>query len=432
MIRYVKYMENILTTDVYPFKGILYNYPFVEKGDYLVSPPYDIITPEIRESLYEKCEFNIVRIDYGKDYPQDNSTYNRYTRAVEYLKDWLSKGILKYFTEEAFYLYEVEYKVENEPRIMKGIIGKVRITDLCKGVYPHEETHSNPKQDRLNLLRYCKVNLSPIFSLYNKPEINLDNIFKNYKTSFPYLKAKDMDGFEHRMWIIDNKEDIEKISKYLKNIPIYIADGHHRYETSLQYMKERQKIFKNSSDNLYNYVMMYLVNIADGGLTILPTHRLVSGLNKKNEILSCLKKYFDIIPVERNEIVKHIKCYEHAIGAVFKEYNNSFVLIFKNKEFPNVDEPLKKLDVVILHEIILKKLYDIKEISFEMDPVLALEKVNKGEYEAAFFLNPTKVEEIEIVAKNCLRMPPKSTFFYPKILTGFVLNPVEEKEFFMI
>ncbi|NOX19810.1 MAG: DUF1015 domain-containing protein [Nitrospirae bacterium] len=166
-------------TEVQPFRAIIYNTDRV-KGDEVVSPPYDVISEELKENLYARSPFNIVRIDFGKVYNTDNDLENRYTRAKNYLDEWLTKGILKETSTEAYYLYEVKYRKDNKDISMKGIFGRVRLTELCKGVYPHEATHSKPKADRLNLMKYCKANLSPIFSIYRSQKRDHHKVFDKY------------------------------------------------------------------------------------------------------------------------------------------------------------------------------------------------------------------------------------------------------------
>jgi|Deesub1362B_J571_1020462.scaffolds.fasta_scaffold00107_46 uncharacterized protein (DUF1015 family) len=414
--------------EVLPFKGIIYSSEKV-KGEEVVSPPYDIITPDMKEELYQRSPYNVVRIDFGKDYEGDNETNNRYTRAAEYLKKWLKEGVLLYTDEEAYYLYEVEYAVRGERRLMRGIFGRVRITELCEGVYPHEATHSKPKTDRLNILRYCKANLSPIFSIYNRPNTEMRDIFNKYVALSPYMEAFDSDGFKHRMWIIQDRSNVQRIREALRDITIYIADGHHRYETALQYMKERLSTNpSHSGQEPYNYVLMYLVNIADGGITILPTHRLVKGLVglETGKLLHPLKKFFDIVTVDtKDAVVEIMKHHKGAIGLALREERKGFLLTYKGGDLSEIKEPLRGLEVTILHELIFKKVYNIKEIDFEMDPVVAIRRMEKEGYDGVFFLNPTRIKDVEEVALNCLRMPPKSTYFYPKILTGFVINPLE-------
>ncbi len=417
-------------TEVRPFRGIVYDTSRVKSED-VVSPPYDIITPEMKERLYEKSPYNIVRIDFGKDQEGDSEEgENRYTRAKRYLSDWLSEGILKVTQRPAFYLYQVRYRLQGRDLTMRGVFARVKITELCEGVYPHEATHSKPKADRLNLMRYCKANVSPIFSIFNNTEKNYGSVFDRISSGAPYISAKDLDGAEHSMWIVDNEEDMRIISETVNERPIYIADGHHRYETALEYMKEQKRNNPaHTGEEPYNYVMMLLVNISDGGLSILPTHRLVRKIlsrDDKADLITPLKRYFEIEMIDEDrDIIKEMAGYDHAIGMTINGYNERYILIPKNIDLSDVEPPLRGLDVTVLHELIFKKIYSVEGVAYEMSPDLVEKEVREGKYKAGFFLNPTKVEDVEKVALECLRMPPKSTYFYPKILTGLVINKLD-------
>ena len=416
-------------TEVKPFKAIIFNTDRV-KGDEVVSPPYDVINEELKESLYEKSPFNIVRIDFGKIFDSDDESENRYTRAKRYLDEWLKEGILKETTSEAYYLYEVKYKKDGRDISMKGLFGRVRLTELCKGVYPHEATHSKPKADRLNLMKYCKANLSPIFSIYRSKDTKHRSIFNKYINQEPYLSALDLDGFRHSMWIIDNPSDVETLKKQLQEVEIYIADGHHRYETALEYQSHQKELNPHhTGEEPYNFVLMYLVNIEDGGLTILPTHRIVSHVSiEKEQLLERLSKHFKIKELPSADgLVKEIASdsYPHAIGMMIGHDRSGYVLSYESIDMPSIEAPLRTLEVTILHEIIIKGILRAERVVYEMNPQIVMEGVKGQHDKIAFFLNPTRVEDVERVARACLRMPPKATYFYPKILTGFVINRLE-------
>ncbi len=415
-------------TEILPFRGVLYDTRRV-KGEDVVSPPYDVITPELKDALYSKSPYNIVKIDFGKDLQGDNDSENRYTRASKYLKDWLSEGVLKETENPSFYLYEAEYTVGNEKKVMRGLFGRVRITELCDGIYPHEATHSKPKADRLTLMHHCNANLSPIFSIYNSQRRGYLDIFDRCLSTTPYIAATDLLGAEHRMWIIDDPDDVRIIGEELKGNPIYIADGHHRYETALTYQKEMKATHPaHTGSEPYNYVMMYLVNMVDGGLTVLPTHRLVANLadTGTSGFLNPLEKFFEIRSIDADrDISAEIAGLEHAIGLAVHGADKHFILLYRGEDLTDVPEPLRELDVTLLHDLIFKKLYNVQGVDYEMDPGVCLSKVRDGRYQAAFFLNPTRVEDVERVALACLRMPPKSTYFFPKILTGFVINRLQ-------
>lgn len=424
-------------TETLPFRGILYDTSRV-RGDNVVAPPYDIITPEMKEALYSRDTYNIVKIDFGKDMDGDEASTNRYSRAHDYLNEWLYEGILTDADKPAYYLYEVDYSTGGEKKRMRGIFASVKITELCKGIYPHEATHSKPKADRLNLMRYCNANTSPIFSIYTGRGSNKKEIFERTASTPPYMSASDLDGAVHSMWIIDDSDDVEKIREELLGLPIYIADGHHRYETAMAYQSEMQeKNPAHTGDEAYNYVMMYLVDTEDGGLTILPTHRLLKDdpgeddspggkldpEKSAEKLLKSLKPYFEIMPLDQSKsIVSEISRHDHAIGLAIHGMEKHFLLVHKGGALDEIPEPIRELDVAILHEVVLNKVHTKQKVEYEMDPDLTLRKVRDGEYRAAFFLNPTRTEDVEMVARKCLRMPPKSTYFYPKILTGFVIN----------
>ncbi len=417
-------------TEILPFRGIIYDTGRVD-GEDVAAPPYDVITPEMKEELYAKSPYNIVRIDFGKDLPGDGESENRYTRAAGYLEEWLEAGILKETERPAFYLYEVTYRIGGEEKVMRGIFGRVRITELCDGVYPHEATHSKPKADRLNLMHHCRANLSPIFSIYSSPRRGYIGLFERYLSAPPYMAATDPSGAAHRMWIIDRPDDVRVIEEELRGSPIYIADGHHRYETALAYRKEMEaENPAHTGSEPYNYVLMYLVNIADDGLTVLPTHRLVRKLTGDGEgaaeVLKPLEQYFEVRPVDAGrEITAEIAGHEHALGVALRGEERHHILLYRGGDLADVPEPLRGLDVTLLHELIFRKLYNVQGVDYEMDPRVCLSRLKDGSHQAAFFLNPTRVEDVERVARACLRMPPKSTYFFPKILTGFVINRLQ-------
>lgn len=410
--------------EIIPFRGILYNESKVS-GEEVVAPPYDIITPEYKEQLSAKSPYNIVRVDFGKELEGDNGSENKYTRAAEYLNSWLDKEVLLQSKTPGFYAHEIEYIIGGQPKRLRGFFGLVRLEELGKGsIYPHECTHSKPKADRLNLLRACRANTSPIFSLYNSPEKEASGVITMVmRETQPCMEAKDPEGMIHRLWAIADAGDIEVIKNDLKNRAVFIADGHHRYETALEFKKELDKLLAISyklSAKPWDYVLMFLANISDGGLTILPAHRLVREIPGNS--LDILSKYFDVeILTSMEKMGESISRYEHALGFCRHSNNNQYILKHKGAGLEDSHPALKGLDVTILHELIFKKLLHVTDIEYEMDLKETAEKVQKGLYEAAFFLNPTRIEDVERVALSSVRMPPKSTYFYPKLLTGMVI-----------
>ncbi|MBI4684315.1 MAG: DUF1015 domain-containing protein [Nitrospirae bacterium] len=422
--------------EIIPFRGALYNTQEVS-GEDVVAPPYDIITPEYKEHLYSKSPYNIVRIDFGKELENDSEADNKYTRAAAYLNSWLESKILLSSKNPAFYVYGVDYRIKDQTKRLRGLFALVKIEELGKGsIYPHECTHSKPKADRLSVIRACNGNISPIFSLYNSPERKASEVIEQtMRTDSPYIEAKDADGAVHRLWIIEDKRAIEIIKNDISGRSVFIADGHHRYETALEFQKEMK--FKGEGgimkaekgeNNLhpssfvlhpYDYVLMFLANISDEGLTILPAHRLVK--NVPDNTLSILSKHFDMETILPSTMEEKLFKHEHAIGFFQRGDKQQYLLHYRDEDIKDIHPALRALDVTVLHELIFNRLLKVTDIEYEMDIKETMERVNKGLYDAAFFLNPTRVKDVERVAISSVRMPPKSTYFYPKLLTGMVI-----------
>ncbi|RJQ56994.1 MAG: DUF1015 domain-containing protein [Nitrospiraceae bacterium] len=416
---------------VIPFKGVLYNPEKVDVNE-TMAPPYDIITPEFKEALYKKSPHNIIRVDFGKDEDGDNERENRYTRASKFLSDWLHAGMLISDPGPSFYCYEICYELDGRTRKTRGFFGAVGIEELGAGkIHPHEMTYSKPKSDRLNILRYCNANTSAIFSLYSSRERRASAVLDAVVKEKPYIEAKNGDGFTHRLWRISDSASIGTIMEEMSDKDIFIADGHHRYETALKFRQEMEKKgMVKTGEEPYNYALMFLANIEDDGLTLLPTHRLVeidSDINPKE----ALGKYFDIQKIKsgglterqaRQEMFSAMRGKAHSFGMFLTNSNTCYVLSFNGPTTePDLPGCLKNLDVTVLHKLIFEKLLKIGHYEYEMDPDVAIERARKGPFEAVFFLNPTKLQDVREVALAGERMPPKSTYFYPKLLTGMVI-----------
>ena len=410
-------------TEVVPFKGILYDNQMVT-GSQVIAPPYDIITPAMREALYGRSPYNIVRIDAGMDLPEDNEAGNKYIRSRELYAEWLASGILRRDDAPAFYAYRMEYAAGGGRMALTGLFGLVKLVELGEGVYPHEATHSKPKHDRLSLMDSLGANTSPIFSLYEGPAPVTASALDAATSGPAYLQAIEDDGTVHALWPVHDAARIEAIRAELKGRKIFIADGHHRYETALDYRdSSRRKSGAAPSEVLpTDYVMMFLADITDPAITVLPTHRLVrcdvSGLKDK------LARFFDIEKLAPDaDIPASIAGRARTFGMYAG--GNRYRLTLKGGDLSDINPTLAGLDVVVLHEMVFGRLLSIDAISYEMDPSTVLGKVKSGEYDAAFFLNPTPVGSVQAVAASRLRMPPKSTYFFPKIQTGFVMNSLK-------
>ena len=411
--------------EVVPFRGVLYSTrnSSVSVGKGLFAPPYDIISDEYREELYHKSPYNIVRIDFGKEFADDNAANNRYTRAKAFLDDWLRQGVLVRSDGPCFYSYEISYTIDGKEKLLGGFLGLVRLEELGKGsIHPHECTHSKPKKDRLDLMRASGANISPIFSLYSSRENGIKELLADASRSAPYIETTDADLSVHRVREICDPSALETIRRELADRPVFIADGHHRYETALEYQRE-MRAKEGASEGLqpYDYVMMFLSNMAEEGLTILPTHRLIK--NVPEDCIERLSADFKVEEISGDfKIADTLAGRRHALGFYKGDTNKWYVLTYRGGFTSDVPSVLADLDVSVLHEFVLGRLLHPDSISYEMDIGKCLELVRTGEFGAAFFLNPTLVSEVEKVALASLRMPPKSTYFYPKLLTGLVLN----------
>ncbi len=394
----------------------------------VIAPPYDIINGEKQEELYKRSEYNIVRIDFGKTLPDDSDAVNKYTRASQYLHRWMKGGVIQPSEKPAYYVYESHYRVHSDERVMRGIFGAVKLVDLGYGVYPHEETYAKPKTDRLNLMHACHGNTSPIFSLYNHRNRQTAKIIGTVCGRVPYLDIEEEERHLHRCRVVNEEDMVRTITEDLMGRDIFIADGHHRYETALEFKNQTlQGGANNSLSKEVNYVLMLLVNIADGGLTVLPTHRLIREL--PHDPFSMLEPYFDIEYRENPlNIAEALSGKRRAFGLFLSGRKGIYILQFKGTSLDDRPPVTRDVDVMILHELIFKKLYNVKDFGYEMDVERTLQRVRDGEYRAAFFLNPTDVGDVERSAKMGIRMPPKSTYFFPKIPTGLVMNHFNSME----
>ncbi|MCX7988767.1 MAG: DUF1015 domain-containing protein [Thermodesulfovibrio sp.] len=403
-----------------PFKGILYNSQKV-KGDDVMCPPYDIISDDLREELYKKSPFNIVRIDYGKNaHPLD-----KYEKAKYLLDKWLEDGILIQDNKPCFYGYEVNYRHKNKTKILKGLIALVRLQELGNGIYPHEQTYSKPKADRLNLMRSCMANTSLIFTIYRSKEMITSRILEELKN--PYIQAKDLDGNVHSVYKIPDELSINNIIEEFKGKPLFIADGHHRYEVAQEFNKEMKALYPEIDDAPWNYVLMFLSNIEDNGYQILPTHRLLSTPYSVKELL-INNSNFIIKPIDANisDIEQLVENEGPLSFGVYLKDKKWYLLKYTGPSLEHLPEELRNLDVSVLEEAILKRLFPQREICYDIDINNGMKLINENKCDAIFVLRSTKVEDIEKVALKGLRMPPKSTYFYPKLLTGMVINSLKK------
>ncbi|MEA3560286.1 MAG: DUF1015 domain-containing protein [Candidatus Omnitrophota bacterium] len=417
---------------IYPFQGIRYHQEKIKDISKVVAPPYDIISREAQENYYNLNNRNIIRLILGKTEPKDNPTNNKYTRAGDFLAEWIRSGILKKEKKASIYLYEQGYTIHRRRYLRKGLIALVRLEDFeDKVILPHELTFSGPKKDRLQLMRATRANLSPIFAFYESDNNTISQTMADYSSRQPIIKLKDNDNIRHKLWAIDCSRDIKKIAVCLKGKSIFIADGHHRYETALNFRNEMKIKSENfTGEEKYNRVMAYLVDI-NQNVTLLPAHRLIK--RSKDINMRKLEEFFLIKMSKMNQLLNRMKeeNHRHIFGMYYKK--KCYLLVLKNEamvgNLMDIQEPevWKKLDVVILHKLLIEHILNVdkKDIGYSTDENKAVGLVDNGEYAIALFLNPVRIEDFKAVTNAHRLMPQKSTYFYPKPLSGLVINKFE-------
>jgi len=436
--------------EVLSFRGIRYNPVHVDDFNTVVTPPYDVIGPELQESLYQRNPYNVVRLDYGKMFPGDDDLENRYTRAAHLFHEWLARGVLVQEKECSIYYTEQDYAGEfGEDKTRKGFLAAVRLEDPESGLYlPHEKTLAGPKADRLRLMQACRANLSPIFSLYDDPTFEVLRDVENVPLGAAPLVTVNMeDGSRTRLWRISEPAQIRRVSAALSSKSFFIADGHHRYETALNYRDlRRQEEPGYTGREPWNYVLMYLSNLSAPGLTVFPTHRAVFGLQGFHfeSLLERLNEYFHVEPIAGPtsallDRMKEVRGQAHTLGMTARSDKRQWLVTLRNErvmvELLEGRTPcvLRTLDVTVLHSLILERLLGIDPKAQEEQRNLRYVKGHdelvrvvqeEPDFQVGFLLNPTRVEEVKAVAEAGERMPQKSTFFFPKLVTGLLINPL--------
>lgn len=432
--------------DISPFRGVRYNQSLVTDLASVVCPPYDIITPAMQQALYHRSEYNFVRVEYNRGLPQDTATDNRYTRSAATLEQWLAQSILKTDDTPAIYLHDHYFTCQGKPYRRRGIIVRVRLEEWDRRVVrPHEGTMAEPRGDRLSLLWALQANTSPILAMYEDPAQSLSSLLATLERSQPIIQFSTTDGEKHEVRAIAETGTIDQICRRLKNQPIYIADGHHRYESALAYRYERSaRLATVSGDEGFNFVMMTLVDFADPGLVILPPHRLVRGVSRAvlDGLLSRLQPFFEIKELSLGaagaweRVDEFLGAETDRVRLVLFGLTGTYLFLLKLRSFTATDpmmphfhsELYRRLDVSIVDHVILEGMlglrYDEGEASlaYSYDRREAVSKVREEEYQLALLLGPVRAEVIQAVADAGVRMPRKSTYFFPKLPSGLILH----------
>ena len=429
--------------EVIPFRGLLYNLEITGPLDELTAPPYDVISPAQQEALYQKHPNNVVRLILGKEFESDTDTDNRYTRSAQVFKDWINKEILKKDDKPGFYIYSQEYEFGGGKFCRVGFFARVKIEDFNEGnICPHEFTLSKAKTDRTKLLNACHANFSPIFGLYSDPEGKID-FYLNQGTKSEPLSVINDGKVIHKIWRLTDYTKNQLICDIIRDKKIYIADGHHRYETALAFAKENEETITDSS-----HVMMFLTNMDSGGMSIFPIHRIAKSPTPfdRETFLKRASEYFEVIPwnteVSGDEIKSRLVEFgkESIIFCAYMGKDQTYTLMVNDPRniLPLLDKneskDLQVLDVMQLHAIIFREILKIdtrkKEsqnfVGYKVNADEAMASVDEGGYDIAFFMNPTPIQEVRRLAGMGIRLPQKATFFYPKLLSGLVINKFEQ------
>lgn len=423
--------------DIRPFSA----WRFTEKAgkiEELTCPPYDIISEEQRQGYLACNPHNIIRLELPKD------GADPYAAAGEILRQWKADGILKQDDKAAFYIYDITFTVDGITRTVGGLMAQTHLEEFEKGiVLPHEFTLSKAKEDRFNLMKATHSNFSHIYALYRDDSGRVEEVLATERQQTPLVEMTDEAGLIHRLWAITDEAAIDAIRGQFTDTKFYIADGHHRYETALNY---RNYCYEQGTEvgTGADYIMMMLVEMSHPGLVVFPTHRLVRDAENFNAsaLLAACEEYFAVetdVPVDA---IKERLDTAYANGqTAFGFYaggESAALLTLRDAAvmdglLPDLSEVSRRLDVTVLHSLILERLLGIdkenmanqKNLTYTRDAEEAVNGVKADRFQAAFLMNPTRVEEIRDVAAAGEKMPQKSTYFYPKLITGLTVNSLD-------
>ncbi len=433
--------------DVQPLHGIRYSSEKVGNLAEVVTPPYDVISPAEQAQYYARHSYNIIRLELGLDEPRDDTLNNRYTRAATALAEWRTQDILHEDDTPGYYAYAQTFSHGGHTYTRTSLLARVRLEPWsARVILPHEHTLAKPKDDRLKLLEACATNLSPIMSLYNDPQGRIRKLLAPYAANAE-VQITDEAQEEHRLHPITDDWQVALIRDFFSERRLYIADGHHRYETALNYREEMLAIRKRlHPDDAVNFVLMALIDLDDPGMLVLPTHRLAFGIEQ--EKLAALNNarlghYFTVRELVMGDYPPETPLHmlaqagQDAPSFVICTPQQSWLVSLNEQGKTRMEQSghsaaWNNLDVAVAHTLVLEALLGLDEaaltagthVRYTRDANQALHAVRAGEAQLALLLNPTRVRQICDVAEADDRMPQKSTYFYPKLITGLVMNPL--------
>lgn len=418
--------------DVQPLKALHYNLEKTGGLQPVVSPPYDVIDAELRAQLQGQSPYNVVSVDM----PVSPDGGDIYQHAAELLESWRADGAIVQDDEPAIWPFEQDYVgPDGRSRTRRGFLARVRVEEYGPGrIRPHERTHPGPKEDRLRLTRATRTNLSPIFSLYSDPDQLAWKALEPATREQPWGATVDLDGTANRLWRVSDPEVIRQVQAATAGAELLIADGHHRYETARAYAEEI------GGEGPHRYVLMCLVALEDPGLTIFPTHRLLSELTPEKQVAlrDAILREFDVTPLERVEELPPPENEDLELGYLDSFHRKPMRLTLKDvaladAALPGRSEPYRRLDTAVTEALLLKGALGMSDdqidhfegLWYARDDDEAIQMVLSGQHEAALFMAPTPVAKVQAVAASGESMPPKSTYFFPKVPTGLLFNPLD-------
>ena len=441
------------------FKALRYDLAKVGALDKVVAPPYDVIDPHFQNELYDLSDYNVVRLILNRTEENDGEQ-TRYQRAADILKKWRKEQVLVEENAPSLYVYHQTFELDGKPVTRKGFMGRIKLEPLGTGkIFPHEHTHSAAKVDRFKLMNATRCNLSPVFSLYPDSDNVIQSILDEAIAGTAPLSCVDHLNVRHEMWPISDVATISAVSSEFAPTPLFIADGHHRYETSLNILEAMEKENSLSDDHPARYTLMMCVGMSDSGLSVLPTHRLFRGIDqqKSDELVARISDYFDC-GVERQGVEYGQTVWETISGAddqgtlgLYCPEDSAWVLASINQagrkvldqEMAGKSPELRGLGVSILHELLISKCMPEAASAapkYVRSMEELLEGIQKGDsagrdatgqagsdqpFGLAAIVMPASVEDVQNICMSGERMPAKSTYFYPKMLSGLVINPLD-------
>jgi len=425
--------------EVSPFRGIRYDQGTVGDLARVICPPYDVISPEQQRLYYEKSDYNAIRLEFPEP------AGDKYQVAAGIFHRWLRQGILQVDRVSSFYLHDHHFEYLKEKMVRRGLIARVRLEPWGRGIYPHEETSSKAKSDRLRLMRTCRANFSPLFSLYqDSKQKKVAAMLHDVSQEKPLVSAPAWwtnlsgSGEAHRLWGVTDRGIKRELSELLSDHPIYIADGHHRYETALDYQQEMGQAQSGVENGAFNYVMMELVEFSDPGLVVLPVHRLVRGMESPvlAGLADRLRGFFALesVPLEASSSEALRLPTDSCLGILGLK-PGALILLNKRQDISlegmlpsDRSQAYREFDVSILNHIVFDRVLSgpkDMEIAYTIDVEEAHRQIRIGKYQLAFLLHPAQLGMVKAVADARDRMPGKSTYFYPKVPAGLVINSLD-------